>query len=132
MQRRDFDWFTKPQRIKFGGVEAAFFVFGFVDGKHNGLVGAAQEFRYLFIGGGQPFAPIHHEDNHIGFIHRHQRLFADMRREGVIVFGGKHKPAGINHIECAPNPLAFTIHTVARCAWHVLNNRFFLANQAIE
>ena len=111
------------QRIGFGGVDL-------VDRHEDGLVHAAQQIGDRPVHRRQALAPVHQEDERVGFVDRAARLLADQSQHPVL--GGRHQAAGVDQLKPPSPVVALGVMPVARHAGKVLDDGLPPAQDTVE
>jgi hypothetical protein len=86
--------------------------------------------RQLLVERRDAFARIDNPNQRDCFVDRDASLLENVCGDHRFVV--RHNPARIDEREPLPVPIAFAIHSIARDAWLVADNRTPLANQPVE
>ena len=129
VQRADRHGLTHPETQELPHLVLATVVVRLVGHHHDGSVDAAQPVGDGFVVVGETDAGIHHEQHHVGGLHRGLHLAADL----LVQLAASRQPAtGVHQQEMGAQPLRLDLLAVAGDAGAVLHDGHLMADDAVE
>ena len=129
VQRADRHGLAHPEPQELPHLVLAAVVVRLVGHHHDGSVDAAQPVGDGFVVVGETDAGIHHEQHHVGGLHRGLHLAADL----LVQLAASRQPAtGVHQQEMGAQPLRLDLLAVAGDAGAVLHDGHLMADDAVE